>query len=242
MGGEAYGVRPPRRARDGAPSPRSGVLVLRVHQHDVVQALIRREDPDESTVVRKGTRARPRRVSVVRYIAFLRGINLGGHNVKMDRLRVLFEELGLGDVSTFTASGNVIFESDERDPDALEDRIEAHLAQALGYDVPTFVRTDLELARVAAFEPFPSIDRRDGDTVHIAFLGHAPDTAAAAAVAELANDDDLFHVDGRELYWLRHGRLSDSPITGAMLEKAMGQPSTLRTANTVRKIAAKFPP
>jgi uncharacterized protein (DUF1697 family) len=217
-------------------------IVLRVHQHDVVQALIRREDPDESTLVRKGTRARPRRVSVVRYIAFLRGINLGGHNVKMDRLRVLFEELGLGDVSTFIASGNVIFDSDERDPDALEDRIEAHLAQALGYDVPTFVRTDLELARVAAFEPFPSIDRRDGDTVHIAFLGHAPDTAAAAAVAELANDDDLFRVDGRELYWLRRGRLSDSPISGAMLEKAMGQPSTLRNANTVRKIAAKFPP
>jgi uncharacterized protein (DUF1697 family) len=159
----------------------------------------------------------------------------------MDRLRVLFDELGLGDVSTFIASGNVIFDSDEPDPHALEARIEAHLAQALGYDVPSFVRTDVELARVAAFEPFPSVERRDGDTLHIAFLGQAPDTAAAA-VAELASDDDLFRVDGREVYWLRRGRLSDSPITGAMLEKAMGQPSTLRNANTVRKIAAKFPP
>ena len=84
----------------------------------------------------------------MRYIAFLRGINLGGHNVKMDRLRVLFEELGLGDVTTFIASGNVIFDSDERDADTLADRIEAHLAQALGYDVPTFLRTDVELARV----------------------------------------------------------------------------------------------
>jgi uncharacterized protein (DUF1697 family) len=179
----------------------------------------------------------------VRCIAFVRGINLGGHNVKMDRLRALFEELGFGDVSTFIASGNVIFDCDDRDPDALEDAIEAHLAQALGYDVPTFLRSDVEVARIAAFEPFPSVEARDGDTHHIAFLNHAPDTAAAAAVAELANDEDMLHVDGRELYWLRRGRFSDSTITAALLEKAMGaQPSTIRNANTVRKIAAKFPP
>ncbi len=177
------------------------------------------------------------------YIAFLRGINLGGHNVKMDQLRALFEDLGFSDVSTFIASGNVIFTCDDRDPDALEDTIEAHLAEALGYDVSTFVRTDLEVARIAAFEPFPSVEPSDGETRHIAFLAQAPDTAATAAVAELANDDDLLRVDGRELYWLRRGRFSDSTITGAMLEKAMGgQPATVRNANTVRKIAAKFPP
>jgi len=46
-----------------------------------------------------------------RYVALLRGINLGGHTVKMDRLKKLFEELGLKNVETFIASGNVIFES-----------------------------------------------------------------------------------------------------------------------------------
>ncbi len=114
--------------------------------------------------------------------------------------------------------------------------------------MPTFLRSDVAVARIAVFEPFSAVEPNDGDTRHIAFLGQATDPAAVAAVdklanGELANDEDLLHVDGRELYWLRRGRFSDSTITGAMLHKALaGRPSTIRNANTVRKIAAKFPP
>ena len=47
-----------------------------------------------------------------RYIAFLRAINVGGHNtVKMDFLRQLFESLGFSNVETFIASGNIVFET-----------------------------------------------------------------------------------------------------------------------------------
>lgn len=55
-----------------------------------------------------------------RYIAFLRAINVGGHTVKMDRLREIFEALGFSNVETFIASGNVVFETTARDPAALE--------------------------------------------------------------------------------------------------------------------------
>src|SRR4051812_42161160 len=104
---------------------------------------------------------------MTRFFAFLRGINVGGHKVTMDRLRKEFETLGLADVSTFIASGNVVFEADDGDGAALERRIERHLADTLGYEVPTFLRTGKELSRIAKHNPFAD---SDGGTLFVAFL------------------------------------------------------------------------
>ena len=93
---------------------------------------------------------------MARYIAFLRAINVGGRTVKMDRLRELFEAMKFTDVSTFIASGNVVFNAPGKDPVVLETRIEKHLQQSLGYEVATFLRTPSELATMATFEPFPA--------------------------------------------------------------------------------------
>src|SRR5512146_1206120 len=92
-----------------------------------------------------------------RYVAFLRAINVGGASaVKMETLRRLFEQLGFDAVSTYIASGNVIFETPARSATALEDRIEEALMQLLGHEVTPFVRTMPDLARIAAFAPFPN--------------------------------------------------------------------------------------
>src|SRR5438093_11101582 len=93
---------------------------------------------------------------MVRFIAFLRAINVGGHTVKMDDLRRLFESLGCSNPETFIASGNVIFESPVEDVRTLEKSIERHLRTALGYEVATFIRTAPELADIAKFQPFPA--------------------------------------------------------------------------------------
>jgi uncharacterized protein (DUF1697 family) len=88
-----------------------------------------------------------------RYLAFLRGINVGGHRVKMDRLGELVEALGFEHVETFMASGNVIFSSQSADVADMEERIAGHLEDALGHAVPTFVRSQAELESIASFEP-----------------------------------------------------------------------------------------
>lgn len=64
---------------------------------------------------------------VPRYVAFLRAINVGGHTVKMDNLRRLFEAMGFTNVEPFIASGNVIFDSTSKSTAALEKKIEAHM-------------------------------------------------------------------------------------------------------------------
>jgi uncharacterized protein (DUF1697 family) len=83
-----------------------------------------------------------------RYVALLRAINVGGHVVKMDRLRTVFEALRFGRVETFIASGNVLFDSGESDTAALEQMIETRLEKELGYEVTTFLRRPAELSTI----------------------------------------------------------------------------------------------
>lgn len=176
-----------------------------------------------------------------RYIAFLRAINVGGHTVKMERLRALFTELGFANVATFIASGNVIFDSPVEHAPALEQQIERHLQQALGYEVITFLRTCSQLAAVAAYQPFPDTDfDATNHALYIAFL-HAPPTAEAQhKLMRLRTPVDDFHVHDCEIYWWCRTKLSESSFSGALLEKTVGMPATMRNVTTVRKLATKY--
>ena len=178
-----------------------------------------------------------------RYIAFLRGINVGGHTVKMGDLRRHMGALGLRGVATFIASGNVIFEDDDREPGDLEARIAAQLREALGYEVATFLRTDADVARIAAHEPFPGLDVAEGDTSYVGFLGRRPSTARARSMAALSNETDRLVVHDREIHWrIRGGGMQASTLAAAAFEKVLDAPTTIRNVNTVRRLAAKYPP
>ena len=184
---------------------------------------------------------------MIRYIAFLRAINVGGHTVKMDQLRKLFAELGFSNVETFIASGNVIFESEEKNAQALEKKIEAHLRESLGYEVATFLRTAPELAAIVGYQPFPASELEAdgnmlyGNMLYVGFLAAPPAEKARQALLGLRTDIDEFDVHERELYWLCRKKFSESKVSGAMIEKRAGMPATLRNVTTVRKIAAKYP-
>jgi uncharacterized protein (DUF1697 family) len=174
------------------------------------------------------------------YIAFLRAINVGGHTVKMDVLRQLFESFGCSNVETFIASGNVLFETDSKDGHALEKKIEVKLHEALGYDVATFIRTASELKAAAAYKPFPRSQLASATAFNLAFLKEPPDAASNKKVMALKTDIDDFVLHGRELYWLCKKKQSESKFSNAALERTLGKPSTIRGMETVRKIAEKF--
>jgi uncharacterized protein (DUF1697 family) len=176
-----------------------------------------------------------------RYIAFLRAINVGGHNVKMTHLCALFEQLEYANVETFIASGNVIFDTPATQVQLIEQQIEHHLRAALGYAVATFVRSAAELADVAAYQPFtPAELMQPGNSLYIAFLHAAPADAAAQKLLALRTAVDDFHIHGREAYWLCRIRMSDSTFSGALFEKTIGMPATMRNVTTIRKLAAKY--
>src|SRR5882724_2010971 len=135
------------------------------------------------------------------YIAFLRGINLGDRRLKMEQLKSLIEEMKFANVATFIASGNVLFESKAKGDLKLAKTIEAHLEQALGYDVDTFVRTREEVAAVTAFRPFPKADLESPtNTLHVGFLRETPSPELANALVACKTEIDEFCVEGREFY------------------------------------------
>lgn len=176
---------------------------------------------------------------MARYVALLRAINVGGHVVKMYKLRSLFEELRLTDVETVIASGNVLFSSSARNAAALEEKIEHHLASALGYEVTTFVRTPSEMQAVVEFDPFPGVVE-EGHTLSVAFLKQHPGKPVAERLHGMRTRYDELLVHERELYWLARGRISDSKVWRTPMEKVLGGPATSRNVTTVRKLAAKL--
>jgi len=176
-----------------------------------------------------------------KYVAFLRAINVGGHTVKMDYLRSLFEGAGFANVETFIASGNVIFDSKSRNTTSLEQKIEKHLRTILGYEVRTFIRATSELAEVADYEPFSKAElNATGNTLYVGFLAAEPSNEEKKKVLSLSGPTNEFAVHGREVYWLIRTSFSESAVSGALLEKTMGMPATFRSVNTVRRIAARY--
>ena len=175
-----------------------------------------------------------------RYVAFLRAINVGGHIVKMDRLRALFEELGHSDVDMFIASGNVLFTAPGKSGPALERRIEKHLCASLSYEVATFVRTAAEVQQAAAYEPFAAaIMAHPYHGLYVSFLREAPSAAVRRAVEALRSATDELHIHDRELYWLSRVPFGDSKLGGPRLEKTLGMPATIRSVTSLRKLAAR---
>ena len=177
-------------------------------------------------------------MAVIRSVALLRAINVGGHTVKMDRLRALFEDLSLARVETFIASGNVIFDAPSANIARLESRIEQQLEGALGYAVATYIRPLADLARVATDHPFDT-HVSDGHALSIGFLKAPLDAAHCARLKALATGYDEFHMSDRQLYWLCRGRISDSRLLGKVLDRAIEAPVTFRNVTTVGKLAAK---
>jgi uncharacterized protein (DUF1697 family) len=174
-----------------------------------------------------------------RYAAFLRGINVGGHRlIKMDELARIFGDMGLSDVRTVIASGNVLFASDETDEARLTTHIEQSLEKALGYPVDVMLRTIEWLRELEQLDPFHGFEKEDGHR-YVAFMQRAP-----GAVPELpahfpdeyfsvlaVQEREVFHVTRK----MPNGRHGDP---GKYIAKNFGKVSTVRNWNTVVKIAA----
>ena len=180
-------------------------------------------------------------MSADRTVALLRGINLGRRRVKSTELRRAFEALGFGDVVTFLASGNVIFDARGGSTEELTSRIEAGLRDALGYEVPTFVRTCGEVAEAANPDRLmgSGLSNEEGVTINVVFLREAVPKDLMDVTDGYRSDDDDFIAAGRELYWLRRGRMSESPAW-VPLDRALGRRGTIRNLNTVRRLLERF--
>jgi len=175
-----------------------------------------------------------------RYFAFLRAINVGGHNVRMETLRALFESLSFANVETFIASGNVVFDSNSGNAGALKKKIESHLHTSLGYEVATFLRTEKELEAISQYKPFSRSDIEAARTLVVGFVDEPIKDDIIKALMAWKSDFDNFHVHQRELYWLSRVGQGESKFSNAVFERILKGKATFRGANTIAKLASKF--
>jgi uncharacterized protein (DUF1697 family) len=122
---------------------------------------------------------------------------------------------------------------------ALTTQIGAGLEESLGYEVPVFLRSAAELLAIAGREPFEaSLVAASKGKLQVAFLLDAPTKKQRKAALDLATDEDRLAIEGRELYWLPSGSMSESELDLEAIGVALGL-TTIRTKGTVDQIATR---
>ncbi|WP_328366861.1 DUF1697 domain-containing protein [Micromonospora zamorensis] len=174
---------------------------------------------------------------MTRYVALLRGVNVGTTRLAMADLRRIVTDLGHEDVKTYLQSGNVAFDSNVRDAEKLAAGIERALADELALTVPVLVRSGRELAAVAGGNPYA--DREDDPTrLLVAFLATPPKKSTVDALTVPGGENVSFTVTGREVFLhFVDGGYGRSKFTNAYLEKKLGVVSTSRNWKSVRALA-----
>lgn len=173
----------------------------------------------------------------IAYAAFLRGINVGGHRkLPMAELRSAMESLGLDQVASYVASGNVVFVSNETSRAELTTAIERTIADNWGYDdVPVVIRSHDQLT--AAFAASPHLDSPiEPKHRFVALLSEAPSKKVLEGIDGEALHPDVFTVDGDHAHVLLANGAAKSKLTTNYLEKHLGVVATLRNHNTIAKV------
>jgi uncharacterized protein (DUF1697 family) len=172
-----------------------------------------------------------------KYVAFLRGINVGGKTIKMDKLKGLFESLGFKNVKTILNSGNVIFEAPAKDTETLTRRIEDALSKAFSFEIDVVLRTYEQIIPLIESMPFKSVKVTSDTRLYVTFISDAdkhelkmPYTPKEMSFKVIAlKDGSIFSV------------LTLSPNTGTVdlmdfLSKEFGKKITTRNWNTIEKV------
>jgi uncharacterized protein (DUF1697 family) len=169
-----------------------------------------------------------------RYVALLRGINVGrARQVDMGRLRDVLSARGHGDVRTHVRSGNVILDSGLAEAELAAD-LTAAITAEFGFDVPVVVRSGREFAGVVAGNPFEGI-ATDAARYLVTFMAEPPDAEKLAALPPA--DSGEYVVSGRELYlWLPDG-IQGTPLASWKWDRLLGRRGTARNWNTVTTLA-----
>lgn len=169
---------------------------------------------------------------MTRWIAFLRGINVGGHRkLPMADLRqICVAKLDAQNVQTYIASGNLIFDADGT-ADELASKLREGIKGAFGFDVPILILNEATMRAVHDSCPFP---RDAGKLVH-AYLCYDDPQLDQAGVAQLKTPTEEVLVVGRTVWLFAPDGIGRSKFA-ARIETLLGTPATARNLNTINKM------
>jgi uncharacterized protein (DUF1697 family) len=178
---------------------------------------------------------------MTRYIAFLRGINVGGKKIiRMDHLSGLFMGMGFSEVSTFIQSGNVIFSAKETSTEKLGRQIESGLGKALGFAVEVMVRSMKAMADLLKLDPFKEIDPGQDIKLYVCFLRTAPASVPDLPLMVEKEALEVIAITATEAIILSRPLKGHYGFPNNYIEKKLGVIATARNWNTIVKILKVF--
>jgi uncharacterized protein (DUF1697 family) len=183
-------------------------------------------------------RARAGRDDHRRFVALLRGVNVGGKNtLPMRELQAALEEEFV-DVTTLLQSGNVLLRSASAERDVSE-TVARTIEEVFGLRIPVVVRTAAEIERVAGHNPFLRDGlERDANTLHVAFLSSRPTVGTIEAIDPARSPPDACVVSGRDVYLDYPNGSGRTRLTLDYLERCLGVTGTARNWRTVQRLAS----
>ncbi len=172
----------------------------------------------------------------MKYVAFLRGINVGGKNkIKMETLREVCTSIGFENVKTYINSGNVIFETRKTDDKKLAAKIEKAIEKESGLQIKTIVRSISEIENIVKNNPFDGQFENDKD-LHVFFLDEEISDEKCEMLLSNNNENEIFAVNKHEIFCLLRVSVLDSLMGKDYIAKKLKIPSTARNWRTVKKI------
>ena len=176
---------------------------------------------------------------MIKYIALLRGINVGGKNIiPMPQLIKAFEQRGFINVSTYINSGNIIFDSDTKDEMAIKDVCEELITANFGLNISVGIITSRELTEALVNAPFWW--NSDKEAKHNAIFVIPPMTSAEACeqIGEIKPEYEQIAYHGKVIFWSAPlATFSRTRLTKIVQNKTMYNSLTIRNANTTLKLA-----
>ncbi len=172
----------------------------------------------------------------MRYIALLRGINVGGNKkVEMKRLKILFESSGCSNVSTYINSGNIIFESD-KERNVIKEEIEKILKKEFGFDIPVLIKTKQEIKKIA--DAIPKTWQNDTEQkTDVAFLFKEIDSKEVINLLPIKKEFiNIKYIRGAIFWNVKRENVNKSHLTKIISHKIY-QSMTVRNINTARYLA-----
>jgi uncharacterized protein (DUF1697 family) len=176
---------------------------------------------------------------MTKFIALLRGINVGGNKmIAMRDLRAMCTDLGLGNVKSLLNSGNLVFQCLARPSGTLESLLESEAKQRLDLHTDFFVRPSEEWKRIIGGNPFPVEARTDPGHLVVMFLKESVDAKVVRTLQAVITGREIVRGEGREVYVVYPDGIGKSRLTNHIIERTLGCRSTGRNWNTVLKLGA----
>lgn len=173
---------------------------------------------------------------MIKYVAFLRGINVGGKNkIKMETLREMCAALGFSDIKTYINSGNVVFKATKINDKKLAAEIEAAIENEFNLKIKTIVRTIDELKEIVENNPFVGEFENDKD-VHVFFLDEEMPKDKSDLLLSNNTENERYAVQNREIFCHLRVSVLDSLMGKDYIGKKLKIPATARNWRTVNKI------